>query len=381
MSGASHNLEQLPTAILHRILRIVFCSGGPDGVRHVVRVGTASKRLRAACLDDDLWSALYRSSFLVDLPLAPNLVPAWRQFSAAQNSGFGTVATKTQVSGTMRVLILGIEQAGKTQILYTLKLNEFITTIPTIGFNVETMYTVGGEVVLWDVGGQPLIRQLWKHYYSGTNGLIWVIDASDRTRLQDSILELKEVLRDMDLEAAASKTAPVPVLILANKQDMDNCVKTWTIIQFIRQSHIQLDARKWYIQPCSCLQNSGTEAGIIWLVSSIASNCTGSVPVTDLDSEFIVRARPIITEATPVAEPPLEPEPPGPYPPRCEAIPNPQEVADKVLTWLDSIPEIDDKIKELYNMGFPPRTIVPALLRSEGDIGGAVGWIISKNLS
>ena len=63
----------------------------------------------------------------------------------------------------MRILMVGLDAAGKTTILYKLKLGEIVTTIPTIGFNVETVSYKNISFTVWDVGGQHTIRPLWKH--------------------------------------------------------------------------------------------------------------------------------------------------------------------------------------------------------------------------
>lgn len=93
-------------------------------------------------------------------------------------------------SREMRLLMLGLDAAGKTSeysqqaggvcrastimstdhrlaILYKLKLNSDVTTIPTVGFNVETVTYKNVKFNVWDVGGQDKIRPLWRHYFSG----------------------------------------------------------------------------------------------------------------------------------------------------------------------------------------------------------------------
>ncbi|KAL1085397.1 hypothetical protein V6Z11_D08G048000 [Gossypium hirsutum] len=66
--------------------------------------------------------------------------------------------------------------AGKTTILTSVKLGEIVTTIPTIGFNVETVEYKNISFTVWDVGGQDKIRPLWRHYFQNTQGLIsWLI--------------------------------------------------------------------------------------------------------------------------------------------------------------------------------------------------------------
>merc|ERR1712086_1242662 len=83
----------------------------------------------------------------------------------------------------MRILMVGLDAAGKTTILYKLKLGEVVTTIPTIGFNVETVEYKNISFTVWDVGGQDKIRPLWRHYYQNTQGLIFVVDSNDSDRL------------------------------------------------------------------------------------------------------------------------------------------------------------------------------------------------------
>ena len=73
-------------------------------------------------------------------------------------------------SKEMRLLMLGLDAAGKTTILYKLKLNQDVTTIPTVGFNVETVTYKNVKFNVWDVGGQDKIRPLWRHYFSGMFG-------------------------------------------------------------------------------------------------------------------------------------------------------------------------------------------------------------------
>ena len=79
-----------------------------------------------------------------------------------------------------RILILGLDSAGKTSLLYKLKLGEVVSTVPTIGFNVETAEYKKNVFTFWDVGGQDKIRALWIHYYQNTAVLIFVVDSSDK---------------------------------------------------------------------------------------------------------------------------------------------------------------------------------------------------------
>ncbi|EDM04598.1 ADP-ribosylation factor 1, isoform CRA_c [Rattus norvegicus] len=94
----------------------------------------------------------------------------------------------------MRILMVGLDAAGKTTILYKLKLGEIVTTIPTIGFNVETVEYKNISFTVWDVGGQDKIRPLWRHYFQNTQGLIFVVDSNDRERVNEAREELMRML-------------------------------------------------------------------------------------------------------------------------------------------------------------------------------------------
>ena len=117
----------------------------------------------------------------------------------------------------VRILMVGLDAAGKTTILYQLKMGETVKTIPTIGFNVETLDYKGLNFTVWDVGGQDKIRVLWKHYYQNTDGLIFVVDSNDRDRIEDAAEELKKMLAEEELKDCA-------VLVMANKQDLNGAL-------------------------------------------------------------------------------------------------------------------------------------------------------------
>merc|ERR1712122_208007 len=94
----------------------------------------------------------------------------------------------------MRILMVGLDAAGKTTVLYKLKLGEVVTTIPTVGFNVETVEYKNLNLTVWDIGGQDKIRKLWRYYFQGTNAIIYVVDSSDRERMDIAHDELTSML-------------------------------------------------------------------------------------------------------------------------------------------------------------------------------------------
>lgn len=101
-------------------------------------------------------------------------------------------------------------------ILYKLKLDQDVTTIPTVGFNVETVTYKNTKFNVWDVGGQDKIRPLWRHYFSGTQGLIFVVDSNDRDRMDEARTELTRIIQDREMKDAL-------LLVFANKQDVNGC--------------------------------------------------------------------------------------------------------------------------------------------------------------
>jgi len=117
----------------------------------------------------------------------------------------------------MRILMVGLDAAGKTTILYKLKLGQVVTTIPTIGFNVETVEYKNISFNVWDVGGQDKIRRLWRHYYQQTQALIFVVDSNDRDRAEDAREELNKMLNEDEMRDAV-------LLVFANKQDLPNAM-------------------------------------------------------------------------------------------------------------------------------------------------------------
>ncbi|ROT81146.1 ADP-ribosylation factor [Penaeus vannamei] len=98
-----------------------------------------------------------------------------------------------QSSRSCRILMVGLDAAGKTTILYKLKLGEVVSTIPTIGFNVETVEYKNISFTVWDVGGQVKLRPLWRHYYQNTAAVVYVVDSSDAERLQEAREELDAI--------------------------------------------------------------------------------------------------------------------------------------------------------------------------------------------
>ena len=158
-----------------------------------------------------------------------------------------------------RIILLGLDGAGKTSFLYKIKLGDNLNTIPTIGFNVETVKFGKITMNLWDIGGQKKIRDLWAHYYPGTNGIIFLVDTSDRGRIGLVKEELTRLLEHEDLLGA-------PLLILANKQDL-GVMSVQEVIEKLDLNSIR--GREWFCQGCSCVNGSGLYEGMNWFSKTL----------------------------------------------------------------------------------------------------------------
>ncbi|KAJ6231523.1 adp-ribosylation factor 4b-related [Anaeramoeba flamelloides] len=163
-----------------------------------------------------------------------------------------------------KILILGLDAAGKTTLLYNLKLGKVISTIPTIGFNVENLEYKNLNFTCWDIGGQEKIRQLWRYYYQNSDALIYLIDSNDRDekRINEAHDELWKMLGEDELNG-------IPVLIYANKQDLPRSMDAIEISKQLNLSTIR--DRKWYIQPCTAITGEGIYEGLEWLNNVITS--------------------------------------------------------------------------------------------------------------
>ena len=159
-----------------------------------------------------------------------------------------------------RILLVGLDAAGKTTILYKLKLDENVTTIPTIGFNVETVSYKKINFTMWDVGGQDKIRPLWRHYYSNVNAVIYVVDSNDRERMGEARDELHKMLSDEQLKNAT-------VLVLANKQDLPHAMNASEMTDKLNLH--QLKQKNWFIQPCCAVTGEGLFEGLDWLSTQL----------------------------------------------------------------------------------------------------------------
>jgi ADP-ribosylation factor protein 1 len=160
-----------------------------------------------------------------------------------------------------RILMVGLDGAGKTTTLYKLKLGEVINTIPTIGFNVEQVTWRNLNFVVWDVGGQDRIRPLWQHYFVGVQGVIFIVDSSDTERLDEAKVELHKLFDEPQLEDSC-------FLIYANKQDQPHALSQDQIASKLQLYDKRL-AHKWFVQSSSATTGDGLYEGLEQLARMI----------------------------------------------------------------------------------------------------------------
>eukprot|EP01100_Stratorugosa_tubuloviscum_P011371 TRINITY_DN506_c1_g5_i1.p1 TRINITY_DN506_c1_g5~~TRINITY_DN506_c1_g5_i1.p1 ORF type:complete len:181 (-),score=89.57 TRINITY_DN506_c1_g5_i1:163-705(-) len=160
----------------------------------------------------------------------------------------------------LRIVMLGLDNGGKTTILYKLKMGEVVQTTPTIGFNVETVTCKNLSFSVWDVGGQDQIRGLWRHYFMHTQAVIFVVDSNDGTRLREAREELWKVLEASELENSI-------LLVYANKQDLPNALSSDEVLNGLELQKIT--HHEWHIQPACATKGQGLQEGFEWLAEKL----------------------------------------------------------------------------------------------------------------
>lgn len=172
----------------------------------------------------------------------------------------------------MRILMVGLDAAGKTTILYKLKLGEVVTTIPTIGFNVETVEYKNISFTVWDVGGQDKIRPLWRHYYQNTQGIIFVVDSNDKERIDESSGTEQSAKEELHRMLAEDELREAILLVFANKQDLPNAMSVNEVTE--RLGLNQIRNRQWYIQATCATTGDGLYEGLDWLSTTLSKRKT-----------------------------------------------------------------------------------------------------------
>jgi Arf/Sar family protein len=156
----------------------------------------------------------------------------------------------------------GLDAAGKTTILYKLHIGEVLSTVPTIGFNVEKVQYKNVIFTVWDVGGQEKLRPLWRHYFNNTDALIYVVDCCDRERVDKAASEFKQIIDDPLMQHSV-------ILVFANKQDLPRALSPSEIVSALGLQ--QMKSRRWHVQGAVATRGEGLYEGMDWLSSTLKS--------------------------------------------------------------------------------------------------------------
>jgi len=166
-----------------------------------------------------------------------------------------------------RVLILGVDKAGKTTLLEKLKSiylkGEGLPpdrVVPTVGLNIGRMEDANAKLVFWDLGGQVGLRAIWEKYYEEAHAIMYVIDAATASSFEDAKSALEKVIRHEHLRGA-------PLLIVANKQDLPGVINDEELALFLNLK--ELDERPYMFQAVSAYDGRGIKSGIDWLVEQM----------------------------------------------------------------------------------------------------------------
>ncbi|KAI3935464.1 hypothetical protein MKW98_027604 [Papaver atlanticum] len=163
----------------------------------------------------------------------------------------------------MRILMVGLDNSGKTTIVLRINGEDTSVISPTLGFNIKTINYDKYTFNIWDIGGQKTIRSYWRNYFEQTDGLVWVVDSSDVRRLGDCKMELDNLLKEERLSGAT-------LLILANKQDIQGALTPNEIAKVLNLDAMD-KTRHWKIVGCSAYTGEGLLEAFDWMVQDVAS--------------------------------------------------------------------------------------------------------------
>ena len=159
------------------------------------------------------------------------------------------------------VAIVGPTGAGKTTLLYQIKTQDTQKTIPTIGFNLETLEMGDTNFLVWDLGGQDKIRLIWRHYFQNTQAIVYVVDSANLEDIEPAKEELDRLLTDPELKDAL-------LLVLANKQDLGGL----SADEVSRRLGLaKIKDRVWTCLPLSAANGKGISNAFKWLTTNLAS--------------------------------------------------------------------------------------------------------------
>lgn len=172
--------------------------------------------------------------------------------------------------GNYFLLILGLDNSGKTTFLEHSRCNfnknykhiDLNRIASTVGLNVGKIETNGVILNFWDLGGQKELQLLWDKYFLEAHGIIWVVDSSDRERLNESIEAFNSIMKNQLLDN-------LPLLFIINKKDISTAMKPDEVIHAFRSSLDLIGDRRFLSIPTSALKGDGINESICWIAEQV----------------------------------------------------------------------------------------------------------------
>jgi len=164
----------------------------------------------------------------------------------------------------MRILLLGLDNAGKTTCVKKYCCQDTSTVSPTLGFQITPLQHRQYTLHIWDVGGQQSLRSYWRNYFESSDGLIWVVDSNDVARLQDCKRELHELLKEERLAGAS-------LVLFLNKQDIPTALPPTEVAAVLEVDKLRDQRRHVHVVVCSAKTGEGLLEGVDWLVDDVAA--------------------------------------------------------------------------------------------------------------
>jgi len=201
-------------------------------------------------------------------PALPNCVKsfmAWMSAKAERGTNAFLESLPSINKEDYHVVMIGLDGAGKTTALYRLKFDQYMNTVPTVGFNCERVKgslgrSRGLTFLVWDVGGQERIRPLWRSYTRCTDGIIFVLDSAEQDKFDEAKLELFRTMKYQN-------NRDIPLLVLANKQDLQAAWPAGEVEEALGLG--ELASQLWHVEPSCSVTGEGLDTGLEHLTQLI----------------------------------------------------------------------------------------------------------------
>ncbi|KAI8066328.1 ADP-ribosylation factor family-domain-containing protein [Gongronella butleri] len=177
------------------------------------------------------------------------------------------------------ILIIGLDNAGKTTLLERIKSTYMDVPglpperiAPTVGLNIGRIEIQSSKLKFWDLGGQRDLQSIWERYYTECHAILFVVDSTDKRRLE----ECKDIFETM---VTNDLVEGVPILMLANKQDIPDALRVEDIKEVFNKIAVKLGARDSRVLPISAISGNGVHEAIDWLIKRLHRNKINRPPI------------------------------------------------------------------------------------------------------